>query len=222
MDQLPAKLVNWQRDILPEHLWIEFLRQKYPETDFLNFYSELCDTLRSYSEGNLAFLGLVSDFGRIPENKRLEIVNKHRDLIIPIFAEPFGDTLRLYPKAPCFWLLPKEWLKTHRIPPSEAFNTLSRTLERLFPGKDDYCGYLRMVPFGRLFEEGKITFAPSARVQHIIELLPKYPHLLSARDRALCESVGRAIIGAELPYHVNVEWAKYFWRRTRALYEWVC
>jgi len=210
MGQLPIQLVNWQRDILPEHLWIEFLRQKYSETDFLNFYSELCNTLRSYSEGNLAFLGLVSDFGRIPENKRSEIVNKHMDLIIPIFAEPFGDILGLYPKAPCFWLLPEEWLKTHRIPSNGAVTKLSKTLEMLFPAKDDYCGYLRMLPLRRLFEERKITLPPNLE---IIDLLPKYPHRLTAEERALCESVGRAIMGTVLPNYVNIEWAKYFWRR---------
>jgi len=150
------QLVNWQRDILPEHLWIEFLRQKYSETAFLDFYSELCDTLRSYCEGNLAFLGLISEFGRIPENRRLEIVSKYSDLIIQVFAEPFGDILGLYPNAPCFWLLPEEWLETNKIPSSGAVTKLSKTLEKLFPAKDFYCGYLRMMPLRRLFEEKKL------------------------------------------------------------------
>jgi len=210
MKQLPMQLINWQRDILPEHLWIEFLRQSYSETVFLNSYSKLCDTLRSYCEGNLAFLGLISDFGRIPENRRSEIAGKHSDLIIRVFAEPFGDILGLYPNAPCYWLLPEEWLKTNKIPSNEAVTKLSNTLEKLYPAKDFYCGYLRMLPLRRLFEERKIIIPKKFE---IVDLLPKYPHFLSVEDRARCESFGRSLLGPILVNYINIEWAKYFWRR---------
>lgn len=51
------------------------------------------------------------------------------------------------------------------------------------------------------------------RKLEIVELLPKYPHFLSVEDRALCESFGRSILGTILGNYVNIEWAKYFWRR---------
>ena len=116
----------------------------------------------------------------------------------------------LYPKSPCFWLLPEEWLKAHKIPSNEAITNLSKTLEKLYPAKDDYCGYLRMLPLRRLFEERKISLP---RNLEIVDLLPKYPHRLTPEKRALCESAGRAILATVLPQYINIEWAKYFWRR---------
>jgi hypothetical protein len=213
LGQLPISMINWQRDILPEHLWIEFLRQKYSGAILLDSYSELCNALRPYCKGNLAFLGLMSDFGRIPENKRSEILDKYTDLIIRVFAEPFGDILGLYPKAPCFWLLPTEWLKASGIPSEETVAKLSKTVEKLLPGRDFYCGYLRMMPLRRLFEERKIVIP---RNLEIIDLLPKYPNL-DSKDRELCESIGRSIMGIALPQYINIEWAKYFWRRNLEL-----
>jgi len=210
LNQIPVRLVDWQRDMLPEHLWIEFLKQKFSENDFLDSYSELCKTLGSYCDGNLAFLGLISDFGRIPENRRRKILTENNELIIHVFAEPFGDILRLYPNAPCFWLLPEDWLKNNKNPSSEALTKLSKTLEKLFPAKDFYCGYLRMMPLRRLFEEKKISIPPTFE---FVDLLPKYPDLLSVEDRAKCESIGRSILGIALKDYLNGEWAKYFWRR---------
>lgn len=213
LNQLPISPIDWIRDILPEHLWIEFLRQKYSETAFLELHSELCKTLQYYFEENLAFLGLISDFGRIRKDSRLKILDKHDDLIIRAFAEPFGSILKLYPKAPCYWLLPEEWLKGNNVSPADAIARLSETIEKLLPSKDPYCAYLRMIPLRRIFEEGKIRIPH--KMKTIVDLFPKYPHLLSDRDKSRCESIGRAMLGPILALgnYVNVEWAKYFWRR---------
>ena len=39
LNKLPIDQINWPRDILPEFLWIEYLRQTYDEEVFLEFYS---------------------------------------------------------------------------------------------------------------------------------------------------------------------------------------
>ena len=209
LNQLPVTLTNWERDILPEHLWIEFLRQKYSETEFLKLHSELCKTLQSHSQGNLAFLGLISDFGGIPKSRRSNILKKHDELVTQAFTEPFGHILKLYPNAPCYWLLPKEWVKDNKTSSIKAVESLSKTMEKLYRSKDFYCSYLRMIPLRRLFEEGKISIPPNFDV----DLFLKYPHFLSVEDREKCESYGRSILGIVLQNYINFEWAKYFWRR---------
>ena len=210
LNQLPIQPVNWHRDVLPEYLWIEFLKQSHPSSIFLELYSELCNTLRSYSEGNLAFIGFISDFGRIPQAKQEEIKSKHLDLIVSAFAQPFGKIVDLYPNSPCYWLLPQDWLKNHSGSRSESIAGLSTTLERLYPSKESYCAYLRMIPLRRLLEEGKIFFTKKFEE---LELLPRYPEGLSEADRERCESFGRALLGGVLPNYVDPKWAKYFWRR---------
>jgi len=153
---------------------------------------------------------MISDFGRIPENKRAEIVNNHQDLIIGAFVQPFGKIIKLYPSAPCYWLLPKEWLKNSKDSTNEAITKLSETLVKLYPAKDSYCGYLRIIPLRRLFEEEKIAFTKKF---DFFDLFPKYPNGLNDEDRAMCESIGRSLLGAVLNNYVNVDWAKYFWRQ---------
>lgn len=210
LNTLPVHPMNWQRDVLPEYLWIEFLKQAHPNQVFLDLYSDFCTTLRSYCEGNLAFLGLISDFDRIPEKKRVEILTNHKASIDSAFVQPFGKVIMSYPEAPCYWMLSADWIQANQHSQKEAIVELTQTTERLLRSKDSYCAYLRMIPIRRLLEEDKIRFM---RGLEIIDLLPKYPHGLNEEDRLKCESMGRSLLGTILPHYINVEWAKYFWRK---------
>ena len=50
INRLPIGQINWPRDILPEFLWIEYLRQSYNEGVFLEVYSHFIKNIGSYTE----------------------------------------------------------------------------------------------------------------------------------------------------------------------------
>lgn len=206
LNKLPIGQINWPRDILPEFLWIEYLRQFYNEPVFLELYSQFIKNIGSYAKETTPFLGLISDFGRIPEEKKEAILKEHRQLIKTAFAEPFGDIIRLYPESPASWLIPEESFNG-----SVSISSLKTTVEKIFSGKNSYTGYLRMIPLRPLIKRGKIRFLKSL---DIIELLPKYPHGLSDEDRAYCESFGRSVITTMIQDNIRDRvWSRYFWRR---------
>lgn len=211
INRLPINLVSWTRDLLPEFLWIEYLRQAYNELVFLELYTEVTQCISSYADGSTNFLGFISDFGRISDDKKKEILIDHKELVVTAFAEPFGQILILYPKSPAAWLLPENWIAKQSFDKNASLSSLKATVEKLFQGKDPYSGYLRMIPLRRLFESGKI-FLP--KTLKIVELLPKYPHNLSDEDRSFCESFGRAIVTPIMQENLaDRGWSKYFWRR---------
>lgn len=211
INRLPIGQINWPRDILPEFLWIEYLRQSYNEEVFLELYSHFVKKIGFYAEETPLFLGLISDFGRIPGEKKEEIIKEHQQLIKTAFTEPFGDIIRLYPESPASWLLPEELLFDESFNGSASISGLKATVEKIIPGKDSYTGYLRMIPLRPLFEMGKIHLLKSL---DIIELLPKYPHRLSDEDRARCESFGRSILTMIIQDNIGDRaWSQYFWRR---------
>lgn len=211
INKLPLGQINWPRDILPEFLWIEYLRQSYNEIMFLELYSHFVKNIGSYAETPPPFLGLISDFGRIPEEKKEAILEEHKQLIKTAFAEPFGIIIRLYPDSPATWLLSEEWLSNESFSDSTSISSLKTTVEKIFPGKDAYTGYLRMIPLRPLFQMGKIRLPKSL---DIVELLPKYPHGLSNEDRAHCESFGRNVLNMMIQENIGDRvWSQYFWRR---------
>ena len=211
INKLPIGQINWPRDILPEYLWIEYLRQSYNEGVFLGLYSHFVKNIGYYADKTPPFLGLISDFGRIPEEKREAIQKENKQLIKSAFVEPFGDIIRLYPESPATWLLPEEWLSNESFNDSASISSLKATVEKIFPGKDSYTGYLRMIPLRPLFKMGKIVLPKSL---DIIELLPKYPQGLSDEDRAHCESFGRNVLNMIIQNNIgDRSWSQYFWRR---------
>ncbi len=211
INRLPISQINWSRDQLPEFLWIEYLRQHYNEIVFLELYSHFVETIGTYADEELTFLGLISDFGRIQKVKKEEILKDHNSLIITAFAEPFGNILLLYPKSPATWLLPEDWIAEQSFDDSISISSLKTTVEKIFPGKAPYSGYLRMLPFRTLAKMGKIHLPKSLDV---IELLPLYPNGLNEEDRTLCESLGRSITNMAIQDSIGDRtWSKYFWRR---------
>lgn len=211
INRIPITQINWARDQLPEFLWIEYLRQYYNENVLPELYSDFVEIIGSYAEEKPTFLGLISDFGRIPEEKKEEILKDHNQLIITAFAEPFGYIIWLYPESPATWLLPDDWISEQTFNNSVSISSLKTTVEKIIPSKTPYSGYLRMLPLRTLAKMGKIYFKKSL---DIIELLPLYPNGLSDEDRAHCESFGRSLINIVIQDNIgNRAWPQYFWRR---------
>jgi len=211
INRLPISQIIWDRDMLPEYLWIEYLRQSYNEVVFLDMHLQFVKIFDSYIEEPFTFLGLISDFSKIPDGCKEEIKQKHSEIIEKAFLEPFGDVLNLYPDSPASWLLSKKWENDNEYNEKVTIPILKNTIEKILPGKDPYTSYLRMIPLRVLMEKGKIHVPKGLE---IIELLPKYPHHLSTDEREMCESFGRSVVNiATQDNFSDLSWSKYFWRR---------
>ena len=65
--------------------------------------------LDSYIDTNeTLLLGLISDFGKIPEEKRGEVLKNNSEMIKELFVDTVGQILLLYPDCPALWLIPEE------------------------------------------------------------------------------------------------------------------
>jgi hypothetical protein len=215
LSELPVQLIKWDRDLVPEFLWIDALAQTYSKKPWANIFGELLDKIDARVTKDMPLLGLLSDFGRIPIDVRDSIINEHKDFIIYAFAEPIGRMLSLYPECPVLWLIPPDWYKHEKIDQEVELNKLEKSLLRLYNQNDDYCGYLRMMPLTRILKHGKLHFQKD---MEIVKLLPKYPDHCTKDEKANVESFGRCIVNQFLLIgykngEISLKWPQYFWRR---------
>src|SRR5687767_1538169 len=73
---LPTNLLDWQGKWLPEHLWLAYLMRGRTILMASRLYIAACDVIDTYyeagQEGEI-FLGYMSDFHRVPEQRRNEL-----------------------------------------------------------------------------------------------------------------------------------------------------
>jgi len=210
----PIEVLDWERDFLPEHLWIESLSSTYLENVWPNIYEKFLDTLDEYCPEGIYIYGFISDFGLIPVGRREEFLSKNEQLIKEAFYKPFGRIIALYPESPCYWLLQKKYLDIERPPdPSVELQKLSDIVLRLLPGKDLHAGHIRTLPFSRALKHGHVYFKKGMKVT---ELLPKYPAYCNEEERYQVQQFARMMMNMEyqrLDYYKGKEWPKYFWRQ---------
>lgn len=208
--------VSWDRDLLPEHLWIAALAEQFGVQSFHKPYSEFLDALDEFwpADRKEICLGLLSDFAIIPEGGREEFLRAHRDLARSLFWTPIGEVLCLYPDGPASWLA--QGLRETRdgpIDPERALNRLRGIIRNLIGGRSELATRARMVPFGRPMKHGKMFFMEGLPT---LDLLPRYPVDLNDEERGQVESFVRASMMALLGTREGLElreWPKYFWRK---------
>ena len=102
--------VIWDKELLPEFLWIDALARAYNNKRiWWKIFTKFMDTIDEYIEEEVLVNGTISDFGKIPPKARDDILKEKYDLIIRDFAEPIGRVLSLYPECPARWLIPEKW-----------------------------------------------------------------------------------------------------------------
>ena len=213
MGALNFTSVEWSRDLLPEHLWIGAVAVAFGLDRFHNQYGALVDALDGYVAGDEINLGLLSDFGRVPEERRVDFLTKHRDLVRLTVVDVIGGWLRLYPDSPAAWVLsggaPCE--KNGSNPMAELA-VLRRLIVRLLPGKDAFAGRVRAVPLERTFRHDKLKIP---RGLPVAELFNKYPAYCSEDERQQVESFARTTLNLMIGMREDLRglgWPKYFWR----------
>jgi hypothetical protein len=72
LNQLNTAPLDWQRDFLPEHLWISALAVKFGLDQMSKPFHALADAIDTAwpASESAPFIGLVTDFGLVPEAVR--------------------------------------------------------------------------------------------------------------------------------------------------------
>jgi hypothetical protein len=215
LSSINIQMRDWERDGIPEHLWITALCHIGPRDLAHNLINELLDVLDPFNpDDKLPLLGLISDFGRIPVEKRNEILGKHGDVIEKTFLRPVGRILAFYPGNPASWLITPRFLeKGGSLDPQVELSLLRDIVLKLYPAKDEFCGHVRLLPSIRLYKHDKVFLNPELPVA---SLLPKYPKGLNESERYLVQTHARQLIGFALDEHPvfsSRDWPKQFWRQ---------
>lgn len=218
LSQLNMQSLQWDRDFLPEHLWIASLADTYGIDNFHDYYNLFMDAVDQHLTGENVALGLISDFGLLPEQSRKAFAEENRDLIKRVFWGTVGPFLSHYPDSPSHWLLEgyaqevsnhEEW--------KSSIESMGRIVRELLKTKDRFASRVRIVPLNRLLKHKKVTFAKDLE---IVKLLPKYPQGLSEEEMKITEASVRSLMNialGERNYLQDCTWPKLFWRHNALL-----
>ena len=207
------ELIDWLRDLLPEHLWLAALADKFGLGGMVSAYKDFMDALDTHWPHNFVALGLMSDFGLVPQAERAAFLQTNRKLVDECFHGPIGRVMSLYPDGPATWLINHELLESEGpVDPFGELAHLRKLLVKLAPGKDRFAGRIRAIPLCRLFKHKKLFFAKSLPV---VDLLPKYPVDLTEEEQYHVESVARSTINMIIQQRAAQAdlqaWPRYFW-----------
>lgn len=213
MNTLNVQPIEWERDLMVEHLWIASLETWYPANRWHVLYNRFLDAIDPFMPEGVVAVGWITDLGWVPEGRRQEFKEAHRQLVHEAFHKPFGRIMAFYPDAPAHWLVLEEELeKEGSLDPKVELRRLSELLVKLLPAKDLVVGHLRAVPLNRLLKHNKVQFFRGMRN---LDLLPKYPDGCTETEKYQVQQFVR--MQMNLQYQIteaykSAEWPKYFWR----------
>lgn len=218
--ELNMQTISWNRDLLPEHLWIAALALAFGADRFHHAYERFMDALDEFwpSERQDVCLGLISDFASVPADARAGFVAKHRALARALFWEPLGEALSLYPESPAKWLT--DALREEddgAIDPERGLGLMRRIVSELLGGRGELATRARIVPFGRPLKNGKLFFMKGLPT---VDLLPRYPAGLTPDEQKQVEAFVRASMMAQFGMRESLKsrvWPQHFWRQNYSL-----
>lgn len=212
--QFNMDMIDWERDLLPEHLWIELLANEYPDIAWWDIYNDFIDKLEAeIGDERICLLGFLTDFGIVPDESRRKFLANHKDFIYQFFYKPMGNILTLYPENPANWLILEEWKNEEKLDFVTELEKLSRSVRRLMEAKDLYAGHIRAIPLNRLFAHNRITISSNISV---VDIIPRYPEKCTEEEKYRVQSFARMTMNMEYMqndcYQSKI-WPKYFWRQ---------
>jgi hypothetical protein len=212
--------LSWDRDLLPEHIWIASLALAFGVDAFHRAYDRFMDALDEFwpTDRKEVCLGLITDFAAFSPEAQAGFLSKHRELARSLFWDPIGEALALYPENQAKWLT--DGLREAgdgSIDPERGLGRLRRVVSELLGGRGELATRVRVVPFGRPLKNGKMFFMQGLPT---VELLPKYPVELNADERAHVEAFVRASMMAQFGMRDDLQshsWPQHFWRQNYSL-----
>lgn len=204
---------EWDRNWLPEYLWVASLREIVPIDEIYKPYYAFLDAVDNVLDPSEPLLGLITDFGHLQDDQD-RLLQMHADLVEELFLEPFGRILAFFPESPASWLISESFLsKGGHLDPDIEIPKLRSLVADLMDGRGELATAVRMASFGRIIKKGKMMFPKGLPT---LDLLPKYPAGLTDDEKRLCESFVRASLGPYLNLndrYYDHQWSKYFWRQ---------
>ena len=167
-----------------------------------------------WPDGNSVALGLLTDFGFIPNAGRRKLWDQHEDLLVECFHKPIARVLTFYPKNPAAWLVRTDLVeKGGHVDPEIELGYLRQLVVSLFSRHGELATCVTALTFGRLLRHGKIRFGE--KLDWVIELLEKYPIDCTEGERDKVESLTRSHINALYMHeqrYTDHDWPRYFWQ----------
>lgn len=213
LTKLPFNMIDWEKDLLPEHLWMAALAEDFKIENAHKPFEAFLDALDTvWPDLEKPPLGVLSDFGLIPPEKRPLFCSEHQRLIRAVFLRPIGRILAFYPDSPASWLIDESFLEEGgSLDPAVELARLRRLIIKLLPGKDDVAGHIRVLPSTRLLKHGRLSFA-GGKFDELIELMVRYPDGCDQEQKYRVQSFARTVANFSLTQDTEHQWPKYFWR----------
>lgn len=213
--KFPFQMWDWARDLLPEHLWIAAVVDRFGKERAHLFYYRFMDAIDEvWPAKDSVPLGLITDFGVIPEEARHQLWEHHETLLVECFHEPIARILTFYPENPAHWLVRDDLVeKGGHVDPDVELGRLRCLVKRLYPRRGEYASTVQALSFGRLLRHGKIQLGKE--VGDLVPLLEKYPISCTDQERAKVESMTRSLMSGicqREDRYQGRDWPKYFWR----------
>jgi hypothetical protein len=182
---------------------------------------------RAHARGAVAgdqapvFHGLLTDWERLPDQERAEVLEELNRLRIfdDVVPEAFAHALTAYPDAPGRWLVEPR-LQAGLVPSIREAEKLLWELVRLGGSSHQplathaiYLWIIALVKMRRLSHGGEPVF---------VDIMPRYPNNVTDAERGIAESTLRAMFLAA--FHdrpeaaETLEWCKRFWRANLKLF----
>lgn len=199
-----SEQVYFEKHLLPEFLWLAYLREYFGEIGSHNKMSEFSEVFDNYytPENNSFFNGTVSTFQLIDESKQELFLKENEGLVEELIIKPFGNVIALYPECPMSWLNKS----VGPIDPKGTIDDLEIIVRKLQDSKSDYTGNIRAMPFNQILKHGKVHF--KSDMKESIESIKEYPNGDRYRAQTMARSIFNVLEGQK---EVDHNWAKYFW-----------
>ncbi|MCK4817637.1 hypothetical protein KA005_17845 [bacterium] len=213
-NKMPFEMYDWAKDILPECLWIAALIEHFGKKEAYKFYYKFMDVIDEFwPDGNFVAMGLLTDFGVIPDTARKQLWSHHEELLVECFHKPFARVLTFYPKNPAAWLVRKDLVdRGGHVDPDVELERLRQLVANLYPRQGELATLVTALALGRLLPSCKFN-AP--KLDGLIKLLEKYPIDCTESEKQKVESFARSLVCGtymQKKRYAAREWPKYFWR----------
>lgn len=206
---------GWERDLLPDMLWIASLvEEDWPDQGAHHAALSKLDQFVD-SEHGPCLDGRLSSFALVPEEHRAEA--RRRMAEMNALEDGLAHGLGLYPECPAAWML-EDWQAENSVDPERGLAYLKGLVLRMRDGHGHWAAQLRVVPLMRMAKNGKLYFSSG---MSIVEDLKRFPRDLEGDDLKRAEASIRAAFlvltrsGDERD--AARAWAEYFWRQNWSL-----
>jgi Family of unknown function (DUF5677) len=213
--QLPKMVMtSWPHTGVPECIWLAAVSDEVRSRSGPHRPLDVLDEF--VPEGKEVLDGRISQFVLVPEEERAKAREALRERAPEGLPVDLGHGLALYPDCPALWLY-EDWLAENGPDADRGIAYLKRLVGPIIPPRDTPSSEVRLLVIARLAKNGKFHLRADMAVA---ELLPRYPMLLNAEDRAHVESFARNAwnihtqIGKDPGTPKENPWSQYFWSRS--------